>query len=274
MRERLILIDTHSLVYRGFFAIPPLTTTKGELSNATFGFASIFLKAIEELKPQHIAAALDLPQKTFRHDRDETYKATRKPMPDELRPQFERVKELLEKFGVPMYSLPGYEADDVIGALSRQADAAGFEAIIVSGDLDPLQLVTPNIKLFTTRMGFQNTVIYDEAKIDERYGLKPSQMIDFKALKGDTTDNIPGVPGVGEKTAAKLVAEHGTLEGVYEDLSKYTPKLRESLAAHSDQVFKSRMMATIVTDLPVTLDTERTRWRGYDRAAILDLFRD
>ena len=232
MRERLILIDTHSLVYRGFFAIPPLTTTKGELSNATFGFASIFLKAIEELKPQHIAAAFDLPQKTFRHERDETYKATRKPMPDELRPQFERVKELLEKFGVPMYSLPGYEADDVIGALSRQADAAGLEAIIVSGDLDPLQLVTPNIKLFTTRMGFQNTVIYDEAKIHERYGLKPSQMIDYKALKGDTTDNIPGVPGVGEKTAAKLIAENGNIEGVYADLSRFTPKLRESLAAN------------------------------------------
>ncbi len=274
MRERLILIDTHSLVYRGFFAIPPLTTTKGELSNATFGFASIFLKAIEEIKPQHIAAAFDLAQKTFRHERDATYKATRKPMPDELRPQFERVKELLERFGVPMYSLPGYEADDVIGALSRQADAAGLEAIIVSGDLDPLQLVTPNIKLFTTRMGFQNTVVYDEAKIFERYGLKPSQMVDYKALKGDTTDNIPGVPGVGEKTAAKLIAENGTLEGVYADLSRFTPKLRESLAASKEQVFNSRIMATIVTDLPVTLETDRTRWKGYDRPAVLDLFRD
>src|SRR5512132_2298193 len=214
MRERLILIDTHSLVYRGFFAIPPLTTTKGELSNATFGFASIFLKAIEELKPQHIAAALDLPQKTFRHDRDETYKATRKPMPDELRPQFERVKEILDRFGVPMFSLPGYEADDVIGALSRQAEALGLETIIVSGDLDPLQLVTPRIKLMTTRQGFQNTVIYDEEMIRQRYGLRPDQMVDFKALKGDATDNIPGVPGVGDKTAAKLIAERGNLEGV------------------------------------------------------------
>jgi DNA polymerase I len=274
VRERLILIDTHSLVYRGFFAIPPLTTTKGELSNATFGFASIFLKAIEELKPQHMAAALDLPQKTFRHEADVTYKATRKPMPDELRPQFERVKELLTKFGVPMYSVPGYEADDVIGALSRQADAAGLEAIIVSGDLDPLQLVTPNIKLFTTRMGFQNTVVYDEAKIQERYGLRPSQMVDFKALKGDATDNIPGVPGVGEKTAAKLIAENNDLEGVYTDLSRFTPKLREGLAANKEQVFKSRMMATIVTELPVKLEVDRTKWRGYDRAAVLDLFSD
>jgi DNA polymerase-1 len=144
----------------------------------------------------------------------------------------------------------------------------------VSGDLDPLQLVTPNVKLFTTRMGFQNTVVYDEAKIAQRYGLKPSQMIDYKALKGDTTDNIPGVPGVGEKTAAKLIAENGNLEGVYADLSRFTPKLRESLAANKDQSFRSREMATIVTDLPVKLEIDRTRWRGYDRAGVLDLFRD
>src|SRR5881296_2901608 len=233
MPERIILVDSNSLIYRGYFAIPPLTTTKGELSNATFGFASIFLKAIEEIKPQHIAAAFDLPGKTWRH-----------------------------------------EADVVIGALSRQGEAAGLEVIIVSGDLDPLQLVTPNIKLFTTRLGFQNTVVYDEAKIDERYGLRPSQMVDFKALKGDTTDNIPGVPGVGEKTAAKLIAENGNLESVYADTTRFTPKLREGLEAHREQVFKSREMATIVTDLPVRLEVDRTRWRGYDRSAVLDLFSD
>src|SRR6266545_718088 len=265
MPERIILVDSNSLIYRGYFAIPPLTTTKGELSNATFGFASILLKAIEEIKPQHIAAAFDLPGKTFRHERDATYKATRKPMPDELRPQMERCKEILERFGVPIHALPGYEADDVIGALARQAEQAGLET---------LQLVTPNIKLFTTRMGFQNTVVYDEAQIAARYGLRPDQMVDFKALRGDATDNIPGVPGVGDKTAAKLVAEHGNLEGVYADLSGYTPKLKESLAAHKEQVFKSREMATIVTELPVSLDVEKTRWRGYDRAAVLDLFRD
>jgi DNA polymerase-1 len=274
MPERIILVDSNSLIYRGYFAIPPLTTTKGELSNATFGFASILLKAIEEIKPQHIAAAFDLPGKTWRHERDVTYKATRKPMPDELRPQFERCKELLAKFGVPIYALPGFEADDVIGALAKQAEGAGLESIIVSGDLDTLQLVTPNIKLFTTRMGFQNTVVYDEAQIAQRYGLRPDQMVDFKALKGDTTDNIPGVPGVGEKTAAKLIAENGSLEGVYADLTRFTPKLREGLAAHRDQVFRSREMSTIVTDLPVSLDIAATRFRDYDRAGVLELFRD
>src|SRR6185295_2282546 len=131
------------------------------------------------------------------------------------------------------------------------------------GDLDTLQLVTPNTKLFTTRMGFQNTVVYDEAQIDQRYGLRPDQMIDFKALKGDATDNIPGVPGVGEKTAAKLIAENGSIEGVYEDL-----------AAHKDQVFRSREMSRIITDLPVTLDVQATRFRDYDRAGVLELFRD
>jgi DNA polymerase I len=274
MTERLVLIDSNSLIYRAFFAVPPLTTTKGELANATFGFASILLKSLEQTSPQHIAAAFDLPQPTFRHEREATYKATRRPMPDELRPQLERCKQILEKFGIPMYSLPGYEADDVIGALARQAEAKGIEAVIVSGDLDPLQLVSPLVKLMTTRQGFQNTVIYDEEMIRQRYGLRPDQMVDFKALKGDTTDNIPGVPGVGDKTAAKLVAEHANLEGVYADLSSYTPRLRESLTANKDQVFKSRELATIVTELPVTLELERTRRSTYDRAAVLELFRE
>src|SRR5207249_2682962 len=163
--ERLVLIDSNSLIYRAFFAVPPLTTTKGELANATFGFASILLKSIEQTSPQHLAAAFDLPLPTFRHERDATYKATRRPMPDELRPQIERVKELLGKFGIPIYSLPGYEADDVIGALARQAEKAGVETIIVSGDRDPLHLVTPRTKLMTTRQGFQNTVLDDEERI-------------------------------------------------------------------------------------------------------------
>jgi DNA polymerase-1 len=272
--ERLALIDSNSLIYRAFFAVPPLTTTKGELANATFGFASILLKSLEQATPQHIAAAFDLPVPTFRREMEPTYKATRKPMPDELRPQIERCKQLLEAFGIPMYSLPGFEADDVIGALAKQAEAKGLETIIVSGDLDPLQLVTPRIKLMTTRQGFQNTVVYDEEMIQQRYGLRPDQMVDFKALKGDATDNIPGVPGVGDKTAAKLIAEHGNLEGVYSDLGSYTPRLREALSSNKEQVLRSRELATIVTDLPITLELDRTRRTTYDRATVLELFRD
>ncbi|MDQ6857869.1 MAG: DNA polymerase I [Chloroflexota bacterium] len=274
MAERLLLADSNSLIYRGYFAIPPLTTTKGELVNAAFGFASILLKIIQEYPPQHIAACFDLPVPTFRKERDATYKATRKPMPDDLRPQFERCKEFLEKFGVPMYSLPGYEADDVIGALAKQAEAAGLDTMILSGDLDTLQLVTPHVQLMTTRQGFQNTVIYDEGKILERFGLRPDQMVDYKALKGDPTDNIAGVPGVGEKTAGKLIADHGSVEGLYANLGSLTPKLRAALEANHDQVLHSREMSRIITDIPVTLDLERTRRGAFDRAAVVDLFRD
>jgi len=272
MPERLLLIDSNSLIYRGYFAIPPLTTTKGELSNATFGFASILLKAFELVRPEHAAAAMDLPGKTFRHERDATYKATRKPMPDDLRPQMERCKEFLGAMGIPIYALPGVEADDVIGALAKQADAAGLETMILSGDLDPLQLVTPRVKLMTTRQGFQNTVVYDEAAINERFGLRPDQMVDYKALKGDTTDNIAGVPGIGEKTASKLIAGHKTLEGLYDDLALVPERHRKSLEEHRAQVFRSREQARIVTDLPVTLELERTRFGPYDRPKVLDLF--
>ena len=275
MPERLLLIDSNSLIYRAFFAIPPLTTTKGELSNAVFGFASILLKAFEMVRPDHAAAAFDLPVPTFRHERDATYKATRKPMPDDLRPQIERCKEFLGVFGIPIWALPGFEADDVIGALAKQAEGKGLETMIVSGDLDTLQLVTPRVKLMTTRLGFQNTVIYDEAAIAERFaGLRPDQMVDYKALKGDTTDNIAGVPGIGEKTASKLIAEHKDVEGVYRDLALLPDRQRKALEAHRDQVFRSREQARIVTDLPVELDLARTRRGAYDRAAVLDLFRD
>ncbi|MDE3113853.1 MAG: DNA polymerase I [Chloroflexota bacterium] len=274
MAERLLLVDSNSLIYRGYFAIPPLTTTKGELSNAVFGFASILLKAFEQVHPEHVAAAFDLPFPTFRHERDKTYKATRRPMPDDLRPQIERCKEFLGAMGIPIFALPGYEADDVIGALARQAEAAHLDVMILSGDLDTLQLVTPHVKLMTTRQGFQNTVIYDEAAIEERFGLRPDQMVDYKAFKGDTTDNIPGVPGVGEKTASKLVAEHGTVEGVYKDLALYPDRLRKALEAHRDQVFAAREQARIVTDIPVALDVAGTRFGPYDRAKVLDLFRE
>ena len=275
MPERLLLIDSNSLIYRAFFAIPPLTTTKGELSNAVFGFASILLKAFEMVKPEHAAAAFDLPQPTFRHERDATYKATRRPMPDDLRPQIERCKEFLGVFGIPIWALPGFEADDLIGALAKQAEAKGLETMIVSGDLDTLQLVTPRVKLMTTRLGFQNTVIYDEAAIAERFaGLRPDQMIEYKALKGDTTDNIPGVPGIGEKTASKLIAEHKDIEGVYADLALLPDRQRKVLEEHRDQVFRNREQARIVTDLPVELDLARTKRGAYDRVAVLDLFRD
>ena len=271
--EHIVLVDSNSLIYRGYFALPALSTTKGEVTHATYGFTSILLKAWQETDPEHITAAFDLPAPTFRHERDVRYKATRPRMPDDLRPQIERCKQVLDAFGIPTYAVPGFEADDVIGTLARQAEAAGLEAIILSGDLDTLQCVTQHVRLMTTRQGFQNTVIYDQAAIRERFGLGPDQMVDYKCLRGDPSDNIPGVPGVGEKTAAKLIADHGTLEGVYEHLAALTPRLAASLEEHREQVFANRELARIVTDVPVTLDLERSRRGAYDRERVVELVR-
>ena len=212
--ERLMLLDGNGLIYRGYFALPPLTTSKGELVNAVFGFCSIVLRGIQDIHPEYLAVAFDLGRPTFRHERFADYKATRQRMPDDLRDQFPKVREVVKALRIPVYELEGYEADDVIGTLTVQAEERGLDTTIVTGDLDMLQLVTDRTRLMTTRSGVQNTVIYDPERIAERYGLRPAQMVDFKALKGDSTDNIPGVPGVGDKTASALISAWGTLDAL------------------------------------------------------------
>jgi DNA polymerase I len=273
--DRLMLIDGFGLVYRGYYALPPLTTSKGELVNGVFGFASIVLRGIADLRPDYIAVAFDLSGPTFRHEQYAAYKATRTRMPDDLAAQFPKVREVVKALRIPTYEQAGYEADDAIGTLTVQAEAANVETTIVSVDLDMLQLVSDRTRLMTTRSGVENTVIYDPARIWERYQLRPDQMIDYKALKGDPTDNIPGVPGVGEKTAAKLVAEFGTLEAMYERIADVKPeKLRDKLIEHRDQVFEGRELSRIVRDLPLTLDLEAARLGDYDRDTVLRLFRE
>src|ERR671912_836332 len=226
--ERLMLLDGYGLVYRGYYALPPLTTSRGDLVNGVFGFCSIVLRGIADLQPDYLAVSFDLPGPTFRHEQYAEYKATRTRMPDDLRDQFPKVREVVKALRIPVYEMPGFEADDVIGTITSKLDGnAHLETTIVTVDLDMLQLVTPRVRLMTTRSGVENTIMYDLEKIEERFGLRPDQMVDYKALKGDPTDNIPGVPGVGEKTAAKLIAESGSIEGVYADLSRFTPKLRE-----------------------------------------------
>ena len=271
-----MLLDGYGLVYRGYFALPPLTTSKGELVNGVFGFASIVLRGIQDLQPEYLAVSFDLPGPTFRHEQYADYKATRSEMPDDLRDQFPKVREVVKALRIPVYEMPGYEADDVIGTITSQLDdRPDLETTIVTVDLDMLQLVTPRVRLMTTRSGVENTVIYDVAKIDERFGLRPDQMIDYKALKGDPTDNIPGVPGVGEKTAAKLIREFGDLDSVFERLDEVTPeKLREKLRDHRDQVFMGRDLSTIVRDLPVQIDLEAARLGDYDRDTVVRLFRE
>jgi DNA polymerase I len=273
--ERLMLLDGFGLVYRGYYALPPLTTSKGELVNGVFGFCSIVLRGFADLKPDYVAVAFDLSGPTFRHEQYAEYKATRTRMPDDLAAQFPKVREVVKALRIPVYELQGFEADDVIGKLTLDAESVPVETTIVTVDLDMLQLVTDKTRLMTTRSGVENTVIYDPARIWERYGLRPDQMIDYKALKGDPTDNIPGVPGVGEKTAAKLVAEFGTLDDLYARIEDVKPeKLREKLREHRDAVYMGRELTTIVRELPVTLDLDAARLGDYDRDTVIRLFRE
>jgi DNA polymerase-1 len=272
---RLMLLDSNGLIYRGYHALPPLTTSKGELVNAVFGFCSILLRGIQDVRPEYVAACFDLPGPTFRHEQYAAYKATRAPMPDDLRSQFPKVREVVAALRIPVYELAGFEADDVIGTITRDMDTRGIDTTVVTGDLDMLQIVTEHTRLMTTRQGVDSTIYYDPAKIWERFELRPDQMIDYKALKGDPTDNIPGIPGVGEKTAAKLVGQFGSLEAIYGRLDEIKPdKLREKVAEAREQVFASRELARIVRDLPVSLDLEAARLSDYDRAEVVRLFRE
>jgi DNA polymerase-1 len=273
-RPILMLIDGPSLVYRGYFALPPLTMSDGTLVNAVFGFLQIVLRGMQDLKPDYAMLSFDVGKPQFRFDAYPEYKAGRPSMPDDLRAQFPIVREIAQMMGIPIREMPGYEADDVIGSLTKTATAASVDTYIVSGDLDGLQLVDDHVRLLTTRMGVAATVIYDEAKVDERYGLRPDQMLDYKALKGDTSDNIPGVPGVGEKTAISLLQQFGTLDALYDRLDEVKGKLRDRLAEHRESAFLSREVGRIITDLPVELNLDEARTGRYDRRAVAQRFRE
>jgi DNA polymerase-1 len=272
---RLMLLDSNGLIYRGYHALPPLTTSRGELVNAVFGFCSILLRGIQDVQPEYVAACFDLPGPTFRHEQFAEYKATRTPMPDDLRSQFPKVREVVAALRIPVYEMEGYEADDVIGTITGDLDARGIDTTVVTGDLDMLQIVTDHTRLMTTRQGVDATVYYTPDKIWERFELRPDQMIDYKALKGDPTDNIPGIPGVGEKTAAQLIGQFGSLEGLYERLAEVKKEsLRAKLEEAREQVFRSRELARIVRDLPIEFDLEKARLSDYDRAEVVRLFRE
>ena len=273
-RPLLMLIDGPSLVYRGYFALPPLTMSDGTLVNAVFGFLQIVLRGMQDVKPDYAILSFDLGKPQFRFDAFPDYKLGRPGMPDDLRAQFPIVREIAQMMGIAIVEMEGYEADDVIGTLVKKATAQGVDTMIVSGDLDGLQLVDDHVRLLTTRMGVAATVIYDEAKVMDRYGLRPDQMLDYKALKGDTSDNIPGVPGVGEKTAIQLLQQFGTLDALYERLDEVKGKLRERLAEHRDSAFMSREIGRIITDLPVELELEAARTGRYDRRAVAQRFRE
>jgi DNA polymerase-1 len=272
--ERLMLIDGHALMHRAFHALPPLSTSHGELTNAVFGFSSMLLKAIETIRPTHVIMAMDRPSPTFRHESYAGYKATRPRTPQELVGQFQRVREVAEAMNIAIYEMDGFEADDVLGTLARQAEEQGMPAVIVTGDLDALQLVTDRVHVLVARRGIADTMLYTPEAVSDRYGLRPDQLPDFKGLVGDTSDNIPGVPGIGEKTASKLLQEHGSLEDLYEHLDGLKGKVRTALEENREQAFASRELARIVRQVPMTLRAEDAAFADIDRAALIRLFRE
>ncbi len=272
-RETLLLVDGHNLVYRAFFAMPALSNSRGEMTNAAYGFTSMLFKALNDTTPTYAVAAFDPPGPTFRHEKFPDYKAQRQRAPEELRTQFPWAREVVEVLGIPIIELPTYEADDVIGTLALKAEAAGLDVIILTGDLDTLQLVTEHIRVFASRRGISDTIIYDLDKVRERYGFEPPLVVDFKALQGDASDNIPGVPGIGEKTAMALVQEYGELENVLAAVPTMKPgRVQRALAEHMDQARLSKWTATIKVDVDADLPLEEARLFHYDEAAVRDLF--
>jgi len=274
----LVLFDGNALVHRAFHALPSLTVSKtGEIVSAVYGFALMLLKVMNELKPTHCAIAFDKKAPTFRHELFDQYKAHRPPTPDELVNQIGRVKQLVEAFHIPIFELDGYEADDVLGTLSHQASQGNIDTIIVTGDADTMQLVSPQVRVLYPKPGrsFSDTMLYDEAAVSNKYGVKPEQIADFKGLVGDTSDNIPGVPGVGEKTAVKLIQQFGTIEQIYAHIDEVSPtKLRDVLLANEAIARQSKELATIVIQTPVTLNLDDCQTSHYDRNRVAEFFRE
>ncbi len=274
----LLLIDGNALLHRAYHALPPLTVSKtGEMVNAVYGFASMLIKAIYELKPSHYAIAFDRKAPTFRHRLFDQYKANRPPTPEELVNQLGRVRQLVEAFNIPVFELDGYEADDVLGALSHQASGQGVDTVIVTGDADTMQLVSPRVKVLypRPRRSFSDTILYDEDAVNEKYGVKPEHIADMKALAGDPSDNIPGVPGIGSKTAVKLIQQFGSINQIYKHIDEVTPeKLRKLLQNNEDTAHRSKELTTIVTELPVKLDLEESKLSRFNRQKVAGLFRE
>jgi DNA polymerase-1 len=270
---KLALLDGHSLAYRAFYALPTdLATPDGRTTNAVFGFTSMLIKLLGDEHPDALAVAWDTPKPTFRKEEYVEYKAQREEAPDLFRSQLPLIREVADALGLHQFEAPGFEADDIIATVAGRAAEAGWDVLIVTGDRDAFQLVGGRIKVIYTRRGISDTVVADAAYIREKYGIEPSRYVDLAALRGDTSDNLPGVPGVGAKTATKLVAGYGSLEGIYEHLDEQTPKLRESLAEHRDQVFLNRRLMCLVDDMEIAADPEDLRLEPWDPSTVREVF--
>ncbi|AKM78886.1 TPA: hypothetical protein DEQ95_04250 [Candidatus Beckwithbacteria bacterium] len=277
MKRRLVLIDGHAIVFRAYYAYPAsLTTPEGEQINAVYGFASILLSVVRELAPTHIAVAFDLDKPTFRHIDYAGYKAQRPEVDVELTNQLDRVREVVEVLSMPIFQVEGFEADDVIGTLARQA-ADGGEVIIVTGDQDAMQLVDDSVRVWLPKRGKQEAKLYGVEEVKQKFELTPEQIVDLKALAGDASDNIPGVRGIGPKTATTLLNKFLTVERLYDAIrSKNLPAVSaaviKKLADGYEEAVRSKKLAAIVTDVPIKLSWDKCRIHEYDKAKAVKLF--
>ncbi|MBR1442800.1 MAG: DNA polymerase I [Firmicutes bacterium] len=274
--KKLMIIDGNSIINRAFYAIPLLTNKDGEYTNAVYGFLNIFFKLYDEERPDYVGVTFDLPKPTFRHIKFDAYKGTRKGMPEELRPQISLLKEVLRKMNIKIYELEGYEADDVIGTLAKKTENLGIEPIIVSGDRDLLQIATDTIKIRIpkTKSGKTEIEDYYAKDVKEKYGVTPSEFIDVKALMGDSSDNVPGVPSIGEKTAIKIISEYSSVENAIENAENVKPnKAGENLIKFKEQALLCKFLVTIVTDAPIEFDEENSKCENMFNGDAFELFR-
>ncbi|HEX2404112.1 MAG TPA: DNA polymerase I, partial [Acidimicrobiia bacterium] len=269
----LALIDGNSVAYRAFYALPEdLATKSGQVTNAVFGFTRMLIRLLKDYQPDGIAVAWDVSRQTFRTESYPAYKAQREKAPDHFRSQLPLMDEVLQTLNITQLRQEGYEADDIIATLTRNGVAAGWEVLIVTGDRDAFQLIAGPVKVVYTRRGISDIVLADDGYVEEKYGIRPDQYVEYAALRGDTSDNLPGVPGVGEKTASRLIADHGDLDNLFLAVAELTPKLRENLAAHREQVFLNRELMRLIDDMDLGVEIEELRTREWDRNQVKDLF--
>jgi len=293
----LVLLDSHAIIHRAYHGLPPLTTHEGVLVNAVYGFTTSVFKALEDFKPKYIAAAFDMKGPTVRHEEFKEYKAKRPPAPDDLIKQFEIVRQVCKVLNIPVIDKKGYEADDIIGTITEKVKSqkSKVKSIVVTGDMDALQLVNQNTNVYSMSRGIKQAEIFDIEKVKEKYGFEPEQLVDYKALRGDPSDNIPGVPGVGEKTATNLIKIFGNIENLYEQISRYkipasrqggqdtkksqnsninlSSKTIELLTRNKDQAFLSKKLATIIKDVLIDFNLTDCLVHDYDKKKAEELFK-
>ncbi|WP_457623290.1 5'-3' exonuclease [Persephonella sp.] len=270
MNKKVVLIDGSSYLYRAFYALPPLTSPKGEPTGAIYGFIRMISTLMKELNPEYIAVVFDLPGKTFRHEKFEEYKATRKETPDELKIQIPKIKELIKLWGIKILEIPGYEADDIIATLSKKAENEGFEVIIVTPDKDMMQLIDEKIFILNP----VNGELFNREKVKEKYGIYPEQFIDYLAMVGDTVDNIKGVKGVGPKTAQKLLNEYGDLKGILENLDNLKPKLKEAFEEAKDRLEENIFLVSLKDSIDIDIDLKDLKKEKADLVKLKEEFKE